>query len=109
MLGGGVATYFAVGQLLLGSVFIPDLQALLRDPKTFTSGIFGAEPVAPYLLLLIPGVLGALGARAMLRIVFAGVRRGDSHASIVKALAWYLAGIFWLFLIAMFTSPLVRK
>ncbi len=73
ILAGGVLTYYAVGLLLIWSPFVPDLQRLIADPQAFVSGYSGAEVMAPFVLLLVPAVLGALGTRAMLRTLFAGL------------------------------------
>jgi hypothetical protein len=99
---GGVLTYVAVGVLLQGVRFVPDLQRLLEDPGAFVQG--GPEAVAPFVLLFIPAVLGALGTRGMLRVLVAGLRRGDPPATIAKALAMYLGSLLVLVVVAWSSS-----
>jgi hypothetical protein len=98
---GGIVTYFVAGNLLQGERFISDLWELLFD---YTESVVSsdAERIAPYVLLFIPAVLGALGTREMLRIVFDGIRDGHSPASICKNIALYLGSLLMLLIAAFF-------
>ena len=104
---GGVFTYLGVGILLTGLRFWPDLQSFLRDPAGFMAG--DPELMAPFVLLLIPAVLGAFGTRALLRIVIGGVRDGDSMGTIAKAIGIFLVSALLLLIAVLFTSQNVRR
>ena len=103
---GGVLSYVGVGSLLLGNRFY-EIEGLWRDPAAFVRS--GTETVVPYVLLLIPAVLGAIAAREALRVIFRGRLRGDPPATIVKDVALYLLGIVFLILVALYTSPVPRR
>lgn len=90
ILAGGVLTFYAVGSLLIGSLFVLDLPRLIPNPQTFFTGYSGAELMAPFVLLLVSAVLGALGTRAIPRTLFVGLRNGDAPTSIAKALTLHL-------------------
>lgn len=104
---GGALTYLGVGILLLGFRFIADLNSLLGDAQAFV----GADPelMAPFVLLLIPAVLGAVATRALLRIVIGGLRHGDSTGMIAKAIGAFLVSALLLVVVAFFTSGRGRR
>lgn len=102
VLAGGAITYVGVGVLLEGARFVHMLEDFLESPERYTAG--NPEMYAPFVLLFIPAVLGALGTRTMIRIVVAGVREGKTPGDIVKRLAWYLAGSLVLVVLAMYSS-----
>jgi mannitol-specific phosphotransferase system IIBC component len=104
---GGVITYCGVGILLIGFRFWSDLQSLLGDPVAFVAG--DPELLAPFVLLLVPAILGAIATRALLRIVIGGLRDGDSPGIIAKAIAIFLASALLLVIAALFTSQNVRR
>lgn len=102
IVAGGAITYLSVGAILEGARFERDLISFLSNPSGYTAG--DPAMAAPFVLILIPAVLGALGTREMLRIVFLGLRKGDPPLAIVKAVALYLAGTLVLVLVALFTT-----
>ncbi len=102
VLAGGVLSYACVGSLLLGNHFGGGLEDLWRDPVAFLHS--GTETVAPYVLLLIVAILGAIFTREGVRVVFRGRLRGDPPATIVKDLALYLLSTLVLILVGLFTS-----
>jgi mannitol-specific phosphotransferase system IIBC component len=104
---GGVLTYCGAGILLVGFRFWPDLQSLFGDPVAFVGG--DSELLAPFVLLLVPAVLGAIATRALLCIVIRGIRDGDSSGTIAKAIAIFLASALLLVIAALFTSQNVQR
>ena len=59
---GGIATFAAVGQLLLGFEFGDRLEQLVTDPAAFFGR--GAENFMPIFLLVIPAGLFSASARS---------------------------------------------
>ncbi|NRF72110.1 hypothetical protein HLB44_34515 [Aquincola sp. S2] len=105
---GGVLTYCGVGILLIGFRFLPDLMSLAEDPAPFFAGN-DPEVLAPFVLLLIPGVLGAIGTRHMLRMAIEGVRSGESSKMIARAIGAFLFSALLLVIAALFTSGRVQR
>jgi hypothetical protein len=99
---GGVLTYTGVGVLLLGSRFRADAESLIENPAAFASG--GAEVIAPFVLLLIPAVLGAIWTRETFGIIFTGLRRKDPPETIAKAVALFALSAVFLVLVGLFSS-----
>jgi hypothetical protein len=99
---GGVVTYIAAGILLEGFRFLPDLASFLEHPEKYLGG--DPERAAPFVLLLIPAVLGGLGTMTMIRMVVVGRRRGQPLSAIAKGIAGFLASSALLVLVALFTS-----
>jgi len=104
---GGAVTYWAVGSFLEGERFVPKLQDLFDDPGAFNTD--NMEEVAPFVLLLIPAILGGFGTREMLRIVFDGRRDGHEPALIAKNLGLYLLSTLALLVAAFFSSGKGRR
>lgn len=102
VLAGGAITYVGVGVLLEGGRFVHMLEDFLESPERYTAG--NPEMYAPFVLLFIPAVLGALATRTMIRIVVAGVREGKAPGDITKSLGIYLAGSLVLVVLALFSS-----
>jgi len=96
---GGVLAYVGVGILLEGPRFAGNLDNLWQRPE-------GADPetVAPYVLLIIPAVLGAIWTRDTFRVIFKGLRRGDAPATIAKDVALFALSFVVLILVALFSS-----
>ncbi len=99
---GGVATYLVVGALLLGNRFGADFERVFLASDGFANS--GVDTIAPFVLLLIPAVLGALWTRETLRVIFRGVRHGDPPAAIAKDVALFAVSSFVLLLVGLFTS-----
>ena len=103
---GGLLTYYVAGLLLLGAGFIADLQSLLADPAAIAGA--DAEQMAPYVLLVIPAVLGAITTRALLRIVIGGLARGEPLGMIAKAVGVFLASLVVLVVVAFLSDAQKR-
>ena len=99
---GGLVTYAGVGSFLLGPRFQGGLELLWQDPAAFLAG--GAEEVAPFVLLLIPAVLGAIWTRETLRLVLRGVHKGDSPATIAKDVVGFILSVVVLIVVALLSS-----
>lgn len=104
---GGATAYWAVGSFLLGQLFLPKLQDLFEDPGAFNTD--NVQEVAPFVLLFIPAILGWLGTREMLRIVFDGRRDGHEPALILKNLGLYLLSTLALLVAAFFFGNKGRR
>lgn len=103
IVAGGIAAYVGVGMFLLGNRF-REIEGLWVDARVFFHQ--GSEVVAPYVLLLIPAVLGAFFTRDALRVIFRGLRKGDDPLIIAKDVGVYLLGSVVLVLLALFSrSP----
>lgn len=102
ILAGAVAAYLGTGQFLLGVRFWPDLASLAQDPIAFFRG--PAESVAPFVLLLVPGVLGGVWTRDTLRVAFTGMRRGDAPLVIAKDVALFALSFAVLILVGLTSS-----
>lgn len=96
ILAGGVLAYVGTGTLLQGARFEADLDNMWQRPEGIS-----AEIVAPYVLLVIPAVLGALWTREAVRIVFQGMAREDPPAKIAKDIALYALSYLVLILVAL--------
>jgi hypothetical protein len=99
---GGLVTYAGVGSFLLGPRFQGGLETFWQDPAAFLAG--GAEVVAPFVLLLIPAVLGAIWTRETLRLVLRGIHKGDSPATIAKEVVGFILSVVVLIVVALFSS-----
>jgi hypothetical protein len=99
---GGVLTYMGVGVLLLGSRFRADLENFWENPAAYASG--GAEAIGPFVLLLIPAVLGAIWTRETLGVIFTGLRRKDPPKKIAKDVAAFALSCLVLVLVGLFSS-----
>lgn len=102
ILAGGVLTYLGVGKLLLGNRLGADFESVFLTSGGFANN--GVETIAPFVLLLIPAVLGALWTRATCRLIFRGLRRGDPPEAIAKEVALFALSSVVLILVALFTS-----
>jgi uncharacterized membrane protein len=107
ILAGGVVAYVAVGTLLLGHAFGEGLAQLFTEPAAFARG--GAEAVAPFVLLLVPAVLGGIFTRDALRIVVRGLRRGDATHVVAKELAIFILSFLVLVVVGLFSQPAIRS
>ncbi len=107
IVAGGVLTYCGVGVLLVGIRFVADLQRAFGDPTAFVHG--DPESIAPFVLLLIPAVLGSLATRELLRIVVGGHRDGSSPQLIARAIAAFLVSVLILLVAAFFSSGRTRR
>jgi hypothetical protein len=102
ILVGGVLTYAGVGVFLLGPRFHADVESFTENPSAFTSG--GAEAVAPFVLLLIPAVLGAIWTRETIRVISTGLARKDPPEKIAKDVAAFALSCLVLVLVGLFSS-----
>lgn len=99
---GGLITYLVAGEVLHSPDFLRELPIFLTSPGTLAEA--GPERIAPFILLLIPAVLGGLGTRAILLRVLDGMARRESVVSIALAVgSLLLAGIVYV-LLALFSS-----
>jgi hypothetical protein len=96
IVAGGVLAYVGTGTLLQGARFEADLDNMWQRPEGISP-----EIVAPYVLLVIPAVLGALWTREALRMVFQGIAREDPPAKIAKDIALYALSYVVLILAAL--------
>lgn len=102
----GVLAYVGVGTLLLGPGFRAGIEDLWRSPGAFASS--GAETVAPFVLLLIPAILGVIWTRDTFRVVLRGLHRGDPPMTIAKEVALFALSFVVLMLVGLFTSSRPR-
>ena len=102
ILGGGILAYLGVGALLLGNRFGPDFDSLWLSSQDVTRS--QAEAFAPYVLLLVPAILGAIWTRDTVRLIFQGLRRGDPPTVIAKDVALFALSAVVLILVALTTS-----
>jgi hypothetical protein len=102
VLAGGLLAYVGVGVLLMAPHFRGDLDTFWHEPGAFTSA--GIEHVAPYVLLLVPAVLGGIWTRDSLRVVFQGMARGDSPITIARDVALYALSFIVLILAGLFAN-----
>jgi hypothetical protein len=102
ILAGGVLTYLGVGSLLLGNRFGSDFESLFLVSGGFAQG--SVETIAPFVLLLIPAVLGALWTRETCRVIFRGIRRGDPAPTIAKEVALFALSSLVLVLAGLYSS-----
>ena len=106
VIGGAVLTYFVVGTFLHSPMFRVDLERLATDPGAWTDA--SAETIAPFVLLLIPAILGGIGTRAVLRRILAGIHAGEPIESIAKAVGGQLVGGVLLVAAALWTDTVGR-
>ncbi len=103
---GGVMSYVGVAVLLHGHRLHADLASVEADAASW----FAASPEnwAPYLLMLIPAVIGGVWTREALQTIAAGRRRGDPPLRILRDLGLYLLSNLALLIAALLSDSTPR-
>lgn len=100
-------SYSGVALLLHGHRLYADLASVEADAAAW----FAASPEnwAPYLLMLIPAVIGGVWTREALQTVFAGRRRGDPPLRILRDLTLYVLSNLALLIAALLSDSTPRS
>lgn len=102
VVAGGILAYVCVGVLLEGPRFWAGIERFWASPAAFVTD--DTETRSPYVLLLVPAVLGGFWTRENLGVVFRGLRRGDDPVTIAKDVALYALSFVVLILVGLTTS-----